>query len=175
MHPEINIFIEEVKTKFPEYFKGKKVLEVGSQNINGSVRNHFTNCDYLGIDLGEAPGVDKIENASDMTYLEEFDVVISSEMLEHCQHWELALDNMYDAIKPGGVFILTCAGPNRHEHGTSNHTPQDSKFTLEHYRNISVEDFLSVLPTELFSEHSLGLYRGNTDLYFYGIKKALIK
>ena len=171
MHPEIDQFIVKVKEKFPKYFKGKKVLEVGSQNINGSVRSHFKNCDYLGIDLGEAPGVDKVEDASKMTYFEEYDVVISSEMLEHCEDWKNALVNMYQATKPEGIFILTCAGPNRQEHGTNNHTPQDSKFTLEHYRNISVGDFLSVLPEDLFSEHSIGLYRGDTDLYFWGIKK----
>lgn len=171
MHPEIDQFILSVKKVYPEYFKNKKVLEVGSQDINGSVRKHFTNCDYLGIDLGEAPGVDKVENASEMKYSKEFDVVISSEMLEHCEKWREALMNMYLAVKSGGLFILTCAGPKRHEHGTKNHTPQDSKFTLEHYRNISVEDFKTVLPLELFSEHSLGLYRGDTDLYFYGIPK----
>lgn len=171
MHPEIDQFIVTVKQKFPEYFENKKVLEVGSQNINGSVRSHFKDCNYLGIDLGEAPGVDHIMDASEMIYWHEFDTVISSEMLEHCEKWERALANMYDAVKPGGIFILTCAGPNRQEHGTNNHTPQDSKFTLEHYRNISVDDFLSVLPADFFSEHSLGLYRGDTDLYFWGIKK----
>jgi SAM-dependent methyltransferase len=171
MHPEIDQFIDKIKKDFPQYFEGKKVLEVGSQNINGSVRKHFNNCDYLGIDLGDAPGVDKIENASEMTYFEEFDVVISSEMLEHCELWEKALVNMFLATKPGGIFILTCAGPNRQEHGTNNHTPQDSKFTLEHYRNISINDFNSALPAQLFKEYSLGLYRGETDLYFYGIKE----
>jgi SAM-dependent methyltransferase len=170
MHPEIDDFIKIVKRKFPEYFEGKKVLEVGSQNINGSVRSHFKDCDYLGIDLGEAPGVDHIVDATEMTYWHQFDVMISSEMLEHCKKWERALQNMYDAVKPGGIFILTCAGPARHEHGTSNHTPQDSKFTLEHYRNISVEDFESVLPKTFFKESLLGLYRGDTDLYFWGIK-----
>ena len=172
MHPEIDVFIKTVMTNHPDYFNNKRVLEVGSQNINGSVRAHFVKCDYVGIDLGEAPGVDVVMNASEMTYTEEFDVMISSEMLEHCEHWEKALINMYNSLKNEGMFILTCAGPNRQEHGTNNHTPQDSKFTLTHYRNISVEDFESTLPKELFKEYSLALYRGDTDLYFYGIKKA---
>lgn len=170
MHPEIDQFVKKVKRKFPEFFENKKVLEVGSQNINGSVRSHFKNCDYLGIDLGEAPGVDMIMNASEMNFSKEFDVMISSEMLEHCEKWQSALYNMYRAIKPGGLFILTCAGPKRQEHGTKNHTPQDSKFTLEHYRNISVEDFNKTLPPSLFKDSSVALYRGDTDLYVYGIK-----
>ena len=171
MHPEINHFIVTVKEKFPEYFEGKKVLEVGSQDINGSVRHHFADCDYTGIDLGEAAGVDIVVSIIDYNTPNVYDVVISSEMLEHCKEWDEALKQMYENTKPGGLFILTCAGPNRQEHGTNNHTPQDSKFTLEHYRNIAIEDFSSVLPYSYFNECSLGLYRGHADLYFWGIKK----
>jgi SAM-dependent methyltransferase len=172
MHPEVDQFIVRVKELHPEYFAGKKVLEVGSQNINGSVRGHFVNCDYTGIDLGEAPGVDVVSDIIDYKHPEEFDVVISSEMLEHCKEWKKALKQMYANIKPGGLFILTCAGPNRQEHGTHNHTPQDSKFTLEHYRNISIGDFNKALPIlDLFGECELGLTRGDCDLVFWGIKK----
>lgn len=170
MHPEIDDFVVLVKDLLPTYFENAKVLEVGSQDINGSVRKHFKNCEYLGIDLGPAPGVDLVADICTYTGKELSDVVISSEMLEHCKYWQLALEQMYKNLSPGGLMILTCAGPARHEHGTSKHTPQDSKFTLDHYKNISLEDFKSVLHPGLFKEYSLGLYRGNTDLYFYGIK-----
>lgn len=171
MHPEIDHFVIKVKQQFPQYFEDKAVLEVGSQDINGSVRKHFKNCEYLGIDLGKAPGVDMVISIIDFPMADKYDVVISSEMLEHCKEWDEALKQMYNNTKPGGIFILTCAGPNRQEHGTSKHTPQDSKFTLEHYRNISKEDFRSVLPDKLFETCSLSLERGDTDLYFWGIKK----
>lgn len=169
MHPEISVFVESVKKKYPEMFENKSVLEVGSQNINGTVRTHFKNCTYIGTDLGAAKGVDVIHDITTGSYPGKFDVVISSEMLEHCEDWRRALTNMYNNVKEGGLFILTCAGPKRQEHGTHNHTPQDSKFTLEHYRNISVGDFDSVLPAMFFDKHTLGYYRGETDLYFWGI------
>ena len=171
MHPEIDQFIVSVKQKCPDYFENKKVLEVGSQNINGSVKRHFNKCDYLGLDLGEAPGVDFVCDIIDYNAPNMYDVVISCEMLEHCKTWEQALKQMYQNTKKGGLFLLTCAGNKRQEHGTNNHTPQDSKFTLDWYRNISPEDFESVLPKIAFSDYNLGLYRGDCDLYFYGIKK----
>lgn len=174
MHPEIDRFVESVKKIYPEFFENKYVLEVGSQNINGTVRTHFKNCVYIGTDLGMAPGVDIVHDITKSTFkgnVTEFDVVISSEMLEHCKEWEKALINMYNSLKSGGMFILTCAGPKRQEHGTHNHTPQDSKFTLNHYRNISIEDFKSVLPDTFFNKSELGLFRGDADLYFWGIKK----
>lgn len=172
MHPEIDHFVESVKKKHPSFFVNKEVLEVGSQNINGTVRTHFKNCLYIGTDLGWAPGVDIVHDITVGPFggNNKFDVVISSEMLEHCRDWGEALINMYHSVKPGGLFILTCAGPQRQEHGTHKHTPQDSKFTLNHYRNISVGDFDSILPAIYFDEHELGYSRGEADLYFWGIK-----
>lgn len=173
MHPEIDNFIVRVKTENPEFFDMKKVLEVGSQDINGSVRKHFNNCDYVGIDLGEAPSVDVVCSIIDYVHPEEYDVVISCEMLEHCKEWSEALEQMYENIKPGGLFILTCAGPTRQEHGTHNHTPQDSKFTLEHYRNISIANFIATLPLEMFEVCELALEREGADLVFWGIKNKI--
>ena len=64
---------------------GKRVLEVGSLDINGSVRPLFENCNYTGIDLGEGRGVDVVAHVTDYHRLDdnEFDVVISTETLEH--------------------------------------------------------------------------------------------
>jgi SAM-dependent methyltransferase len=169
MHPEIDVFVASVKNKYPDMFNNTSVLEIGSQNINGTVRSHFTNCDYIGTDLGPAKGVDVVHDITTKSFTGKFDVVISSEMLEHCKDWEKALINMYNNVKKNGLFILTCAAPKRQEHGTHKHTPQDSMFTLEHYRNISVTDFDSILPAMFFNDHSLGYYRGETDLYFWGI------
>lgn len=176
MHYEVTDFIIKVREKHPDFFVKKKVLEVGSLDINGSIRPLFIACQYRGLDIGPGPGVDVVcpihlynyDTISDFTQV---DTLISTEMLEHDVHWKESLKAMYDTLKSGGLFILTCAGPNRHEHGTKRTTPGDSPFTTDYYRNISVEDFESVLPKELFSEYSLALYRHDCDLYFYGIKK----
>jgi GT2 family glycosyltransferase len=169
LHREANQFIVSVKKEHPEYFKGKKVLEVGSLDINGSVRQFFEDCDYTGIDLCEGPGVDVV--ASVVRYLEnnrglEHDVVISTEALEHDESWNYSLLAMNTLLKPNGLLLITCAAPNRWKHDADG-----SLYTSGHYRNISVEDFASVLPPNLFSKSYLG-YRGDMeDLYFAGIKR----
>ena len=53
-------FVEWVKAAFPDSFKGKRVLEVGSLDINGSVRGYFQDCEYIGLDVGPGPGVDVV-------------------------------------------------------------------------------------------------------------------
>lgn len=195
MHTEVHEFVKQVRGKFPEYFEGKRVLEVGSLDINGSVRQYFRGCDYTGLDLGEGSGVDVICPINlfycgeclivgeyqpnidplprSLEQLEEakYDVVISTEMLEHDKWWESSLDAMYQNLRSGGILILTCAGPNRHEHGTTRTTPGDAPFTNDYYRNISIEDFTSILPHTLFKESDIKLVRGDCDLVFYGIKK----
>ena len=86
-HPAQQEFCHDVKLRFPEYFQETRVLEVGSRDINGSVRDEFTNADYIGIDVEAGPGVDQVclghEFQADP---ESFDVVCSSETFEHDPH-----------------------------------------------------------------------------------------
>ena len=75
-HKEQTDFVAAVKDKHPEFFQNKKVLEVGSLNINGTVRDFFTDCEYVGCDLGEGPGVDIVCAGQDLDFPDNsFDVV----------------------------------------------------------------------------------------------------
>ena len=169
MHQEVEDFIESVKKKHSSFFIGSRVLEAGSYNVNGSVRKFFTDCSYIGIDIHEGADVDMIKKMSEVTWRS--DVIISSEMLEHDYEWEESLKNMYRCLYPGGLLLITCAAPNRPEHGTKRTTPQDSPATTDYYRNISAEDIIKVLPDDLFSVYWIDVVRGGEDLQFYAIKK----
>lgn len=174
MHPAVHSFIREVRKERPYKFRLRKVLEVGSKNINGSPRKYFWFCKYVGIDLSKGKGVDLVCDICDMKYADNFekwDCVVSCEMLEHCSQWKKALERMFHFTKPKGMILITCAGIHRGEHGTTRTSPKDSPDTNDYYRNISTDDFKSVLPSELFSHYMLMYGRGKNDLYFYGIKK----
>jgi SAM-dependent methyltransferase len=172
MHKEVSNFIKEVRSKHFGRFVGTRVLEVGSLDINGSVRKHFTLCRYTGIDLSKGKGVDLVHDISQpLLNKGQFDVVISTEMLEHARHWKDCLVNMYNLVLTGGLFILTCAGTQRDEHGTTRTSPKDSPFTNDHYRNIDIKDFSSALPPHYFDKYFIEERRDGKDLVFYGIKK----
>lgn len=172
MHPEPYELIKSTKERYPEYFKGKKVLEVGSLDINGSPRDFFEECDYTGIDLGPGSGVDKIIPIANLLEPNTYDVVVSTEMLEHDKDWKQSLHQMVTNLKIGGLFIFSCAGPTRQEHGTKRTTPEASPYTPEYYRNISIEDFWDAIPHTFFIPYQIDYKRGKADLLFWGIKSA---
>lgn len=170
-HYEQQQYIASVKEKFPEYFNDKRVLEVGSLDINGTLRDFFTNCDYTGVDLDEGPGVDVVCEGQNLDYPDNsFDVAISAECFEHNPYWAETFTNM--ARMASGIVIFTCASTGREEHGTSNAHPFASPFTVEkgwdYYKNLTREDFETLPLDDWFTEM---VWDGNDrshDLYFYG-------
>ncbi len=95
-----------------EEVRGKKVLEVGSCDVNGSVRaviEMLQPAEYIGIDIERGPGVDRVCRAEDLEKVfgnNVFDVVISTCVLEHVRYWKQALLNMKRVCKPGGIIIM---------------------------------------------------------------------
>jgi SAM-dependent methyltransferase len=101
-----------------ERLNGKRVLEVGSFNVNGSVRDFAVNllpAEYVGVDISpQEKYVDQVMDACEL--LEKFgpeawDVIISTEMLDHVEDWIGAIRNIKETLKPGGLLLLTARGP----------------------------------------------------------------
>lgn len=135
MHTSVHQFFAD-HTK-PEMFTGKKVLEVGSYDVNGSVRpfvEGFKPETYIGTDFIAGPRVDAVVSAEDIveTYgKNSFDVVISTEMLEHAEHWRECVNNMKDVTKD--LLIITTRGP-----GFPLHSYPDDwwRYTVEDFAKI---------------------------------------
>lgn len=176
-HPEQADFVERVKTMFPSYFVNRKVLEVGSYNVNGSVRSFFTECDYTGIDVVEGPCVDIVCQGQLYKPDTLFEVVVSCEMLEHNKWWALTLKNMVHLLEPGGLLLITCASTGREEHGTRVKHPGASPSNIlygDYYRNLVERDFRSVLDMQkLFTSYQFSTNEYSHDIYLWAIKSTV--
>lgn len=78
----------------------------------------FPGADYRRADYLESPGLDYIVGADSRVNEadESFDIVLSTQVLEHVQQPQTYLNEAYRLLKPGGVFICTTHGTYE-EHG----------------------------------------------------------
>ena len=141
-HPQQAEFFTTVREHYPAQFRNARVLEVGSLDINGSVRDLFSDCDYTGVDLEKGPGVDLACPGHLLEFpTGHFDTVISAECFEHNPFWRETFANMLRMCRPGGLVLVSCATIGRKEHGTTRTNPDASPFTVnarwDYYRNLS--------------------------------------
>ena len=117
MHAANMRWWRHVRDLYPHLFKSRRVLEVGSYDMNGSVRPFFdSTCVYVGLDWRPGPGVDVVSLAHEMPYRDWFDVVISASMLEHDPYWRRSLDAMLAALVPEGALLLSWGSAENKEH-----------------------------------------------------------
>jgi hypothetical protein len=113
-------------------------LEVGSGNVNGSVRPYLERLDparYVGVDAAPGDGVDLVGDCAELTdfITDQFDVVISTEMLEHVRDWRACVYEMAKVCAPGGLIVWTTRSPGFPYHGY----PEDHwRYTLSDMQEI---------------------------------------
>lgn len=178
-HLEQAYFCEQVRSKFPRYFYNTAVLDIGSLDINGGNRQLFSNCLYIGVDLSIGKNVDFASPGHEIGLPDSsFDVVISTEVFEHDMHYSKTLNNIVRMLKPGGLFLFTCATTGRPEHGTRATTQHDAPFLEEagwgdYYKNLTEDDIRQVLSIEtFFKDFAFEINEKTHDLYFWGIKQG---
>jgi SAM-dependent methyltransferase len=109
-----------------EEAEGRKVLEVGSLYVNGSPRGDVMSLSplsYTGVDLSAGPGVDvvcRVEDLAGRFGAGSFDIVLSTEMLEHVRDWRSAISNLKEVLKPGGLLLITTRSKGYPYHGYPN-------------------------------------------------------
>lgn len=96
-----------------EDIQGCRVLEVGARDVNGTVRaiiEPYHPCCYIGTDLIPGPGVDLLCSAERLVATfgpESFDVLVSTETIEHIREWRQAITSFKRVVRQGGLIILT--------------------------------------------------------------------
>lgn len=89
-----------------------RVLEIGSCNVNGTIRDalEMSASEWIGVDLQEGPCVDLIMPSDKLVAMfgeESFDTVVSCECLEHDLRPWITVDAMRKLLRPGGHMLVT--------------------------------------------------------------------
>lgn len=124
MHKSVMDWVEAITIR-DDLLTRAKILEIGSYNVNGSVREIFCKNasgetipmdNYTGIDVVPGPGVDLVipadgPNARKLPFVAaQFDLVLSTEALEHdAKFWE-TLAEIGRVMKLGARVLLTARG-----------------------------------------------------------------
>ena len=132
----------------------KRVLDVGSRNINGSVRDVLVDSKVIGIDFIEGKDVDVVMDAHDLTEkfpIKSFDLVTCCEMLEHDKRFWITVKNMRALVKPGGYLFITVPGINFFKHDF----PADYyRFTEEVFTDVFFKGWEDIYVTNYSDSHS---------------------
>jgi SAM-dependent methyltransferase len=183
MHPEARHFLSFVHNAFRQFFRPPiRVLDVGGGDINGNNRMYFQGCHYDANDVCAAPNVTIVCKTGALGFVDgTFDVVISSECFEHDMDFVASLCNIVRMLKPGGLFVFTCASTGRPEHGTRRTSARCSYTTsldpadpwCDYYRNLTADDIRAVIDCDnVFECHAFYHNASSHDLYFYGFKRG---
>jgi hypothetical protein len=139
------------------------VLEIGSLDINGSVRALFgAGVDYHGLDVVDGPGVDEVGDAATWRASRGYELVVSTEVLEHAPRWRDILTNAWDAVAPGGRLLATCATDPRAPHSAVDGLDVRPE---EHYANVAPRDVLARTRSWETERLVLETHQGRGDLY----------
>lgn len=170
---------EDVKRRFSRFFggRGKRALDIGSLDVNGNNRYLFDTPEmYLGLDVIPGKNVDIVCPAHEYDGGDgSFDVVLSTNTLEHDMHYKLTLQKMVKLLKPGGLMFFSAAHSWK-EHGTRRTSPSQSGTSQlegwkDYYKNLDMDDVRNSI--DLVNEFEFyELIIEGKDLRFVGVKKG---
>ena len=166
MHPEAYTWWSR---KAREIGRVRRVIEIGSRDINGSIRALFACREYVGIDIAPGPGVDLVADGATWRPELPADLVVCAEVLEHTPVAPLVVLNAAAMLVPGGRFLLTCAAPGRAPHsGVDGAALRPDEF----YRNVDEDALARWLDMAGFVGRETVYHPGRGDLYAAALKGA---
>lgn len=146
----------------------RRVVEIGSKNINGSLRSLFASLPYIGVDVRAGRDVDVVASGTDFVPPWAPDTVLCAEVLEHVDDptGHDICQNILRMLAPRGVALLSMACDPRAPHSAVNGhdlLAEDAEF----YRNVTTDllrDWLDGFGRVVWSQHRRG------DLYVRAVK-----
>ena len=150
---------------------GGKVLDIGSQDVNGSYKKFFPadTFQYMGLDMVRGKNVDFIpKNPYFWNELptENFDIVITGQTFEHAEFFWLTMKEMARVLKVGGYLCIVV--PN---------TAAEHRYPVDCYRfytdgMVALAKWVNMKP--IHASVNCAPSKNNTDWYSNNMKDAFL-
>lgn len=150
MHPEAMQYVNRHAHGEPV-----TVVEIGSLDINGTVRGLFPGAVWHGIDVVDGPAVDEVADGATWQPEAPVDLVVSCEVFEHTEDWRAIIANAFAMLRPLGEIVVTAAGPDRFPHSA---VDGGELRPGEYYANISVDELTDALVAAGFVDVDVELH-----------------
>lgn len=156
------------------YGQPESVVEIGSCNVNGTIRPLFKRAEalgcYVGVDVRSGPGVDIVSDGASYQpspgrFTFGIAMIVCCEVLEHAPNAHQIVKNAIALLRPGGFFVLTCATDPR-----PRHTSDGAFGGNEHYHNICPKELTSWLQQTRVSSFAVTTSPALGDLYAWAEK-----
>jgi SAM-dependent methyltransferase len=152
----------------------KNILDVGSYDVNGSVKPIFAKGKYIGMDMFKGPNVDVVANAHDIPFKNDFfDIIVSISCFEHDDMFWVTFLEMCRVLKEDGYMYVNAPsnGPYHAHPGDNWRFYKDSWKALEKWAQMNkydielVESYIDlntpkgIKESKKIWEDSIGIFR----------------
>lgn len=142
MHPEAKAGLDHmINVSGIDRYAAWDVLDLGGRDVNGSIRGLLPNSRWKGVDISAGEGVDLVHDCTKPwpDDFPKFDLVVSTEVLEHVMAWRELLKVCGQAMNPMSIqtLFITCASTGRRPHGA---TGAMDPAPGEWYNNVAYQD-----------------------------------
>jgi len=165
MHTEALSFVADARAELD--FTPKVVVEIGSRNVNGTIRGLFAGAAFTGVDIEPGEGVDVVASGAVYVHPTPVDVVVCTEVFEHTPDAKEIVARAADMLRPGGVFIATMAATGRFPHSA---VDGGELRPDEFYRNVNKYELTDWLDAAGFTEWYIDLHDVAADIRTVAIK-----
>ncbi len=156
----VSIVADELQIKEPIYEFGS--LQVAGQESFADLRPLFPGLEYVGADMREGPGVDKVLNLPNINLPQEsVGTVICMDTLEHVEYPRKALEQIHRILKPDGIVVISSVMDfpiHDHPYDYWRFTPEGFKSILKPFNG----SFIGFAGEESFPHTVVGIgFKGN--------------
>lgn len=157
MHLNNKKWLQDCKKQYPNNFKGCDVLEIGSLDVNGTARDYFEDCNYIGVDREKGKHVDIVCDARKTEFKKKFNTLLFLSVFEHDLNWKETLKHNLQWLRKDGLSLISFGAEGNLPHMDIWKPVQHREF-LEECKRLGLKVVDSCFEEERYGEGDKGIF-----------------